>query len=205
MGALSYKDPKLREIMGSTLHPGGLTLTRRGLDLCGWQASDRLLDIGCGPGATLGLMRDMGFKAYGLDNSEALLAEAQKRGPVFLADAACIPLPDGTLDGASMECVLSLMQNKAQALDEAWRVLRPGARLLVSDIFLREAEGLAALRGLLQGSGFEIIHEFDETKRLAELAARIIFKYGSTDEFFRQWGQGKKLGYIVFIAEKRPK
>lgn len=220
-----YEQTELRQITGATLRPGGLELTRRGLELCAFKAGGKVLDIGCGPGESLGLMREMDLEACGLDISEKLLAEAALRGPVILGNAENIPLKDEALDGASMECVLSLVEDKTLALREIWRLLRPGGRLFLSDLFLRKdadqdknatgclagAETLAKLRGLLRNAGFNVLHEIDESKRLVELAANMIFKYGSPEEFFRQWGLGecpcresrKNLGYVVFVAEKK--
>jgi SAM-dependent methyltransferase len=56
---------------GGTLRPGGLALTRRGLDLCarlcGLEAGALVLDLGCGTGATLHLLHELGYRGLGLD------------------------------------------------------------------------------------------------------------------------------------------
>lgn len=228
-----YEKKELRDIMGGTLRPGGLELTRRGIELCGWRPGDRVLDLGCGPGESLGLMRALGLEAWGLDKSEKLLREAARRGPVIKADMAGIPLADAALDGAAAECVLSLMPDKAAVLKEVRRVLAPGGRLLLSDLFLKRAaetpedpapprtagaETLPRWQELLQEAGFKVLHCLDESECLVQLAVNMIFKYGSTAEFFRHWGPdggtcrngaangsgrgvGKNLGYALVIAE----
>lgn len=220
-----YEQPHLREISGDTLRPGGLELTRRGVELCGWRAGDRVLDIGCGPGESLGLLRESGLKACGLDKSESLLAEAARRGPVLKGEATNLPLRDRALEGALSECVLSLLPDKPLALKEIRRVLKPGGRLLLSDLFLRRpppglrdlsrapcatgAETLPRLRELLHGAGFTVAHCQDASQGLVQLAVNMIFKYGSTAAFYRHWGLaerperagGKNLGYVLLIAE----
>lgn len=209
-----YEKNELREITGDTLRPGGLELTRRGIELCGWGPGDKVLDVGCGPGESLGLMRDLGLAACGLDKSEILLQEAARRGPMFLGEADALPFADGGLDGIAAECVLSLLPDKAAALKEMRRALKPGGRLLLSDLFLKKesgggAETLPHLQEMLARAGFKVLHSLDESQSLTQLAVNMIFKYGSTAEFFRHWGldscaacgAGKNLGYVLIIAE----
>lgn len=151
-----YEKPELRELTGPTLRPGGLGLTRRGLGLCAFTPGDKVLDLCCGPGASLALMRSLGLKALGLDKSPLLLREAAQHGPVMQGDAADIPLQSAALDGIIMECALSLMPDKNAVLKEVRRVLKNGGRLLLSDLFIREentwAERICGTPGLKNDS-----------------------------------------------------
>lgn len=97
-----------------------------------------VLDIGCGPGASLGLLRAAGINGFGLDGSDELLGEAGTKGPVLKGDAMALPFKDAVLDGVLCECVLSLMQDKSLCLREIRRVLKKGGKLLLNDLYLRD-------------------------------------------------------------------
>ena len=212
-----YTDPRFRRAAGDSWHPGGLALTRRGLELCRFARGAVVLDIGCGKGETLRLLRSLPLDAVGLDKEN----QASSDLPVFEGDASSPPFADGTFDGIVCECVLSLLPAPDKALGAFCRMLKSGGRLMLSDVYAQEGgkearlprpepgsclEGAlprSLLEDLLKQAGLRIVFFEDHPEALREFAAKLIW-YGGVPlkSLCPASGCGIRPGYGLWIAEK---
>lgn len=113
----------------------------------------RILDCGCGTGNNLRMLRDYGH-ASGIDLTLSGLRYARKQGERLVAQASALSLPfsDDTFDLVTSFDVIYAFDDvmAATALNEMWRVLKPGGSLVLN------VAALPALRSNLSVLGGEV-------------------------------------------------
>ena len=131
---LSYFE--LQAYMGTTKHMGGFETTKTLIELCHIGKDTRVLEVGCGVGATACyLAKKHGCKVIGVDLRESMIARsnerAQKEGVVSdvefrVADAQDLPFDDALFDVVLCESVATFIQDKQRVVGECARVTKPG-------------------------------------------------------------------------------
>jgi ArsR family transcriptional regulator len=133
-------------------------------------------DLGCGTGQVAAALAPFVSRVVAVDRSGDMLQAARRRvrdaGNVDVrrGDLEALPIADAELDAATLLLVLHHIPDPAAALAEACRVLRPGGRLVITDMLPHDHEeyrqqmghiwlgfGDEPLRRLVTGAGFERI------------------------------------------------
>lgn len=120
---------------------------------------DRVLDIGCGPGAALALAAASGAEVCGVDPSPAMVKRASRRVPratVVAGSAESLPFPDHHFTVAWAISTFHHWAATSVALEESRRVLAPGGRLMIAE---RRLEGRGGGGHGLTAEGAESVGE----------------------------------------------
>ncbi|HEY2353860.1 MAG TPA: class I SAM-dependent methyltransferase [Gaiellaceae bacterium] len=147
MGFRSTMFAAVYDRMSRANEEAGVRALRQGL-LAG--ATGRVLEIGSGTGANLGLYAD-GIEKLVMTEPEAamlkrLQQKAREQAPdadVVQAPAEALPFEEGSFDTVVSTLVLCGVGDQSKALGEAHRVLRPGGQLLFLEHVLSNDPDLA--------------------------------------------------------------
>jgi SAM-dependent methyltransferase len=196
--AIGYSDSELGTVPdGANLglgcgNPTALASLREG---------EIVLDLGSGAGFDAFLASEKvgtGGRVIGVDMTPEMIERAREnagKGPYGnvefrLGEIEKLPVDDGSVDAVISNCVVNLSPDKPKVFGEALRVLKPGGRLMVSDIVLeRELPEFikssveawtgcvagAALKedylGAIRGAGFEEVEVVGEARVPFDLVA----------------------------------
>jgi SAM-dependent methyltransferase len=151
-----------------------------------WRGKGRLLDVGCGSGAYMAMMRNLGWKPEGTNVvPEAAAAVRQRFGiPCHAGDLSSQEIPPGSFDAVTLWHVLEHMPDPRSALARARALLVPGGLLgvgvpvydcaeaeILGDVWLGYEVprhlvtfSRARLRSFLEECGFQIISLHSEMR-----------------------------------------
>ncbi|MBX0298208.1 arsenite methyltransferase [Haloarcula nitratireducens] len=183
--------------------------------LAALQSGETVLDLGSGAGFDCFLAaREVGDTGHviGVDMTPAMIEKARDnvtkndvRNVEFrLGEIEQLPVADETVDVIISNCVINLSPDKQQVFHEAYRVLRPGGRLAISDVVLTaelpadvhaDPESVAScvagaspivdVERMLSNAGFEAIQiESDE----------------ASEEFISEWDAERDVSEYVVSA-----
>jgi len=177
------------------------------------QPGETVLDLGCGGGLDSFLAaRQVGPEGLviGVDMTPEMIARARQNADKSgfenisfrLGEIENLPVADAIVDVVISNCVINLSSDKLAVYKEAYRVLKPGGRLAISDVVATAPmpeemkKNLQLWAGCASGASF--IKDLEEYLSVAGFDRILINLDEESREFIRQWTPDRQLEkYIV--------
>lgn len=153
-----------------------------------------VVDLGCGGGMDVFLAAqkvEPSGKVIGIDMTTEMLARAQAgvdrlgltNVELYHSTIDRLPLPDASVDCIISNCVINLVPDKSAVFHEILRVLKPGGRVAISDIALKQSlpaeikNSVEAYVGCI--SGAVLIEEYRQLLEAAGFDAVVVTDTGA--------------------------
>ena len=169
---IGYSDEDLRSVpLGANLGLG----CGNPIALASLKDGETVLDLGSGAGfdsfLAAGKVGEMG-RVIGVDMTAEMIDRARENAArgnygnveFRMGEIEELPVADTSVDVVISNCVINLVPDKNKAFKEAFRVLRPGGRLMVSDIVLlrrlpdKIMKSIAAYVGCISGAAIKELY-----------------------------------------------
>ncbi|MFQ5505220.1 MAG: arsenite methyltransferase [Planctomycetota bacterium] len=179
------------------------------------QPGNVVVDLGSGAGFDCFIAANRvgsGGQVIGVDMTPQMITEARRnareggfRNVEFrLGEIEHLPVSNDSADVIISNCVINLSPDKAQVFRDAFRVLRRGGRLAISDVVAtaRLPEEIRQDRELLSGciAGAEPIEDLCLWLQEAGFAGVEIKPWDESREFIADWAPGRKVEDLVVSA-----
>jgi arsenite methyltransferase len=186
------------------------------------QPGETVLDLGSGAGFDAFLAaRAVGPTGHviGVDMTPPMVTKARANAEAGdyaqvefrLGEIEHLPVADATVDVIISNCVINLSTDKPAVFREAFRVLRPGGRLAISDVvaFADLPDDVRGDLALYSGcmAGASLISELTQILDAAGFVDVVIEPKDDSRTFIERWAPGRDLtDYVVSatIAAVRP-
>jgi demethylmenaquinone methyltransferase/2-methoxy-6-polyprenyl-1,4-benzoquinol methylase len=129
--AIAPRYDLVNRVMTLRLDVGWRRRTVRALSL---PLQARVLDLACGTGDLCRELTGAGYRPFGVDMSAGMLAVARTTAPLVEADALCLPVPSGAVQGATCGFALRNFVDLGAFATELARVIRPGGRIALLEV-----------------------------------------------------------------------
>ena len=176
---------------------------------------ETVVDLGAGGGFDCFLAaREVGGNGHviGVDMTPDMLSKARANAAkgrydnveFRLGEIEHLPIADGIADVVISNCVINLSPDKPQVFRDAFRVLKPGGRLAISDV-VATAELPEEMRndaGLIAGcmGNASLISDLEQMIRAAGFEQIRIEPKEASKEFIKDWAPGRNVADYVVSA-----
>jgi SAM-dependent methyltransferase len=177
------------------------------------QAGETVLDLGSGAGFDAFLAARAvgpGGRVIGVDMTPEMVSKARANAEAGgydnvefrLGEIEHLPVADGTVDVIISNCVINLSPDKAAVFHDAFRVLRPGGRLAISDVVASAElpDEISSDLSLYSGcvAGASLISEVHSMLLEAGFDDVVIAPKDESKSFIEQWAPGRSItDYVV--------
>ena len=176
---------------------------------------ETVVDLGSGGGFDAFLAsREVGErgKVIGIDMTPSMISKARNNADKAnfenvefrLGEIEFLPVADNTVDVIISNCVINLSPNKAQVFSDAYRILKVGGRLAISDVVAscEMPEEMKNDPELYAGcmAGASLIHELEGFMQDAGFKEIKITPKDESKDFIKDWAPGKNVTDYVLSA-----
>ena len=183
--------------------------------IAGIRAGETVLDLGSGGGFDCFLAAAETGEAgqvIGVDMTPAMISKARanaergkyKQVEFRLGEIENLPVADACVDVIISNCVINLSPDKARVFKEAYRVLKPGGRLAISDVVasMELPEDIRNDAELYSGcmAGASQVHELQAWLQDAGFSNIAIAPKDESREFIKDWAPGRGVEDYVLSA-----